>query len=66
MTHIRTSLQSCQPYTPMNDDDLRRQAARLYHQTGTVMIRPEWIRNDLDRQHMQNMAEKMFGKRRVK
>lgn len=63
MSHIRTSLAKHVPYTPMNDDDLRRQAARLYHQTGTVMIRPEWITNDLDRQHMKNLAEKLYGRR---
>lgn len=61
---IRTSLQKHQPYTPWNDDELRAKAKRLWHDTGTVMVRPEWVGNDWDRQHMQNIAEKQFGKRK--
>lgn len=63
MSRIRTSLQAAQPYTPWNDDELRRKAAKLWHESGTVMVRPEWVFNTLDRQHMQNIAERMFGKR---
>lgn len=65
MTHLRTSLARYQPYTPMNDTELRHKAAKLWHETGTVMIKPEWLHNAFDAQHMKNVAEKMFGKRRA-
>lgn len=63
MTAIRTSLQRHQPYTPMNDDELRRKAAQLWHETGTVMAKPEWIGNEIDRQHTVNIGVRLYGKR---
>lgn len=65
MTAIRTSLQRHQPYTPMNDDELRRKAAQLWRETGTVMAKPDWIHNDIDRQMINNVGEKLYGKRQA-
>ncbi|MDB5490343.1 MAG: hypothetical protein JWO78_192 [Micavibrio sp.] len=62
-TRIRTSLQRHQAVTPMDEDEIRRKASQLWQQTGTVMVKPDWVINHLDRQHMQNIAEKLFGKR---
>lgn len=59
----RSSFDGRTPYTPMNEDELRQKAARLYKEQGTVMIKPEWLHNDFDRQHLQNVAEKLFGRR---
>lgn len=63
MTHIRSSLQGRLPYTPMNDDELRRKAAKLWHETKgeTVMVRLDWLKNDFDRQYAKNIGNKMFG-----
>lgn len=63
MIRVRTSLQRHQPYTPMNDDEIRRKAAKLWHETGTVMVKPDWIHNDMDKQHTINIGERLFGKR---
>lgn len=60
---IHTSLQNKLPVTPWDDEQLKGKATRLYHETGgqTVMVRLEWIKNDLDRQHFKNVAQAMFG-----
>ena len=63
MTAVRTSLQAHQPITPWNEDEIRRKATKLWHETGTIMLKPEWLYNDIDRQHTQNIAERLFGKR---
>lgn len=60
---MRTSLSGKLPVTPWDETDLRKKAAKLWHATGTVMIMPSWLHNDFDRQHMLNIAVKMFGER---
>lgn len=65
MTAIRTSLHRHQPITPWNDDEIRQKARKLWQETGTVMVKPEWITNDIDRQMVINVGEKQFGKRQA-
>jgi hypothetical protein len=61
---IRSSLQGRMPHTPMNDDEIRQKAGKLWHETGgqTVMVRLDWLKNDLDRQYAENIGNMMFGK----
>jgi hypothetical protein len=62
---IRTSLQRLQGISPMDDAELRSKAAKLWQETGTVMVKPEWFPNDWDRQHAHNIAAKLFGPRKA-
>ena len=36
----------------------------LWQRMGVAVIDPNDINNDLDRQHLKNMAEKLYGKRK--
>jgi hypothetical protein len=63
---IRTSLQGKVPATPLSDEELRAKACHLWHQTGTIMVREEWFKNDWDKQFAQNLAKGLFGPRKVK
>lgn len=63
-TRIRTSLQGKLPVSHWDDEAIRAKSAKLFHDTDgqTVMLRLDWLKNDLDRQHVKNIGEMMFGK----
>ncbi len=65
MSSIRTSLTRHVAYTPMSDDEIRTKADKLWRETNgqAVMVRLDWITNDLDRQHVKNIGEKLYGGR---
>lgn len=43
-----------------------RQAARAaYHETGLVLINPEWLPGWADRKQLEILADKVHGKRRA-
>ena len=61
---IPSQLGRLQPkHTAMSDKELRAQAARLWHQVGTVMINPEWLDDGMDRQALIDLARMMYGRR---
>ena len=51
--------------SPLNEDELRSLAAKAWHDLGIVVFKPEDIRNWADKQHLINLAERVFGKRRT-
>ena len=60
---MRSSLARHQPVDPADDDQLRAMRAALWHKQGIVVIPLEEIRNDWDRQHVANVATKLYGER---
>ncbi|MAW99538.1 MAG: hypothetical protein CMN72_07795 [Sphingomonas sp.] len=64
MTRIRSTLA---PYAPLHrepdPDEGRNHARAAWHTHGLVMIRPEWLTNDFDRQLLTTLAETAHGKR---
>lgn len=43
---------------------LQEYRASVWHEHGVAVLDPEQIPNDFDRQHVINMAEKAYGKRK--
>lgn len=43
----------------------RRAAAAAWHQTGIILINPEWL-GEWDRKQAEILAEKLFGERQAK
>jgi hypothetical protein len=61
---LRSSLTRVASVGRSPDPDEGRQMARDAWQThGLVMIRPEWLRNDFDRELLKALAETAHGKR---
>ena len=44
-------------------DDGRRHAREAWHTHGLAMLRPEWLRNEMDRELLRTLAETAHGKR---
>lgn len=51
--------------SPLNEDELRRFAAKAWHEFGICVFRPEQIKNWADRQYIESIASRLFGKRRA-
>lgn len=52
----------------MRDPDVvnaRRAARQAFHETGLVLINPEWLASWVDRQALVVLAEKVHGKRKA-
>lgn len=64
MTQPRSTLA---PYAPaMRDPDpaaARRAAREAWHQTGLVLINPEWLHAWTDRKQLELLADKVHGTR---
>jgi hypothetical protein len=61
---LRSSLSRLAPAIRDADPDAGRKAAQAAWQThGLVMIRPEWLRNEWDREMLRTLAETVHGKR---
>lgn len=61
---LRSSLGRLAPTIRDPDPDAGRNAARDAWRThGLVMIRPEWLRNEWDRDMLRTLAETVHGKR---
>lgn len=61
---IRSSLASIAPACREPDPDEGRRTARAAWRThGLVMIRPEWLANEWDRDLLRTLAETAHGKR---
>lgn len=41
----------------------RRAAAKAYHETGLILINPEWLHSWADRKQAELLAAKLFGER---
>lgn len=48
---------------PWSSDEITAAAARLWRQNGVALIPLAEITNDLDRQAVTNIAERLYGKR---
>jgi hypothetical protein len=61
---IRSSLAGLAPACREADPDAGRNAARAaWHTHGLIMIRPEWLKNEWDRDLLRTLAETAHGKR---
>lgn len=49
--------------TGADDRHLNDMAMAAWHKRGVVMIRPGDLRNDIDRLHVEQIAERLYGKR---
>ena len=50
--------------SPLDDDELYRLAAAAWHKEGIIVLRPERIVNEFDRQAVINAADTLYGKRK--
>ena len=48
---------------PTDEAHLRAMRAAAWHKQKVIVLRPEEIRNDIDREHVIQIAERMYGKR---
>jgi hypothetical protein len=51
--------------TPTDETHLRAMRAAAYHKQGIIVFRPEEIRNEIDREYVIQVAEKIYGKRQA-
>jgi hypothetical protein len=65
MTRIRSQLSGL-PSGETDPADLKAMAAAVFHTRGIVMLWLEDIHNDIDRQHLINLAEAAYGRRAAK
>jgi hypothetical protein len=59
--HTRAGPRSVQP--PMDAKEMEAMARRAWRERGIVILWPERIRDDWDRQHVVNIAIGLYGKR---
>jgi hypothetical protein len=45
--------------------DPRLVAREAYHRDGVICLKPEWLPDQSDRDHLRRIADKTFGERRV-
>lgn len=50
---------------PMTDAELKSMAAAVFHQTGFICLRADWVNSPVDREYVAQVATKVHGKRRV-
>jgi hypothetical protein len=53
----------------MRDPDpaaARRAARAAYHETGLILINPDWLTSWVDQQALRNIADQVHGKRKTK
>lgn len=63
MTQPQSHLARYVPKPAMTEAQLDTMAARAWLDFGIVLLRPKDLPNSFDRQAVQNIAEKRFGKR---
>ena len=63
-TPIRSGLARLAASEPASDADLAEMARRVWQERGVIVLWPERILNDFDRQQCVNVAERAYGKRR--
>lgn len=61
---MRTSLTKYQANNPLDDSGLKSMAAAVWHEKGTLMVHPNDLQDDLDRQHTINIGNRLYGKRK--
>ncbi|MDF1625648.1 MAG: hypothetical protein P1U84_05125 [Parvibaculaceae bacterium] len=49
--------------SPASDDELLGMKKRAWHQLGLAVLDPSDVLNGLDRQHLINIANQLYGKR---
>ena len=60
---VKSHLGSLAGESRADRSQLRAMAAALFHQKGVVVIWPDEIKSDFDRQHVMNVGEKLYGER---
>lgn len=66
MSYPQSSLGRHVAPSPKTPAEIRAEAAKAYHQTGLVLINPEWLASWADRKTLELMADKLFGRRNPK
>lgn len=51
------------PKPNADDGEIRQMAAAAWHRKGFICLRPEEIRNEIDRMVVERVAERLYGKR---
>lgn len=60
---IKSHLGSLAGESRANRSELRAMAAALFHKRGVLVIWPDEVKSDFDRQHVLNVGEKLYGER---
>ncbi len=60
---LSKSLECRQFKAPLTPEELESMARTAWRRDGILVVRPEQIVNDWDRQHVVNIATKIYGKR---
>lgn len=60
---IQSQLTKYQPVTPWDEEQIRQKSAKLWQEKGKLLVDPNWLRNDLDRQAIVNIGNLLFGRR---
>lgn len=63
---MKSYLSNRLPESPTPPEQLHRMAAAAFHKEDIVVIPLSKVTNDFDRQHIINVGEKLYGKRREK
>lgn len=61
---LSRSLECRGPKAPLSADELQAMAMRCWIEQGVLVIRPDDVINDFDKQHIINIGNSIFGKRR--
>lgn len=61
---MRDSLARMLPREPADEAHLRDMRAAAWHRQNIAVIRLDDIANDFDRQHVINIANRLYGKRK--
>jgi len=65
MTRVRGSLARVLPQTAADDDDLFRLAQAAWRKRGVATIRTDEIHNDWERKIVENIANRLYGRRNL-
>ena len=66
MTRVRSSLERFAPLCREPDPSLAKAAcAKVWHETGLIVINPEMLTSWTGRKQAELLAEKLYGKRKI-
>lgn len=63
MTYHARSLECHGGKSPMDQSELHAMARKAWHEHGILTVNPEVVESWADRQHLVNIATKIYGKR---
>jgi hypothetical protein len=62
---LRSILGNAVGREPMTDAELKSMAAAVFHQTGFICLKADWVNSPVDREYVAQVATKVHGRRRV-